>query len=97
MDGTRDSHANRSKSERERQILYRITYFWNLIYGTNEPIYRKETNSQTWITDLLLPQGEGGSGMDWEFGVSRCKLLHFKQTCNEILVAQVTTHTHTHT
>ena len=33
------------KSERERQIPYDITYIWNLIYGTNEPISRKETNS----------------------------------------------------
>ena len=24
-------------------------------------------------------EGEGGSGMDWEFGVSRCKLLLFKK------------------
>ena len=32
-------------SERERQIPYDITYIWNLIYCTNEPIYRKETNS----------------------------------------------------
>ena len=23
---------------------------WNLIYSTNEPIYRKETNSWTWRT-----------------------------------------------
>ena len=33
------------KSERVRQIPYDITYIWNLIYDTNEPIYRKETNS----------------------------------------------------
>ena len=31
---------------RERQIPY-ITCIWNLICGTNEPIYRKETNSWT--------------------------------------------------
>ena len=29
----------------------------SLIYGTNEPIYRKETNSWTWRTDLSLPRG----------------------------------------
>ena len=26
-----------------------------------------------------------GSGMDWEFGVSRCKLLHLEQI-NEVLL-----------
>ena len=36
-----------SKSERERQIPYEITYMWNLKYGTNEPIYKTETDSQT--------------------------------------------------
>ena len=28
--------------ERERQILYDITYMWNLKYGTNEPRYKTE-------------------------------------------------------
>ena len=44
MDGSRDYHTNQTKSERERQI-YAITYMWNLKYGTNESIYRTETDS----------------------------------------------------
>ena len=48
---------NEVKSERERQIPYDITYMWNLKYGTVEPISRKETDSQTWRTDLWLPRG----------------------------------------
>ena len=40
---------------RKRKIPYDITYIWNLIYGTNEPIYRKETNSWTGRTDVWLP------------------------------------------
>ena len=35
------------KSERERQIPYDIIYMQNLKYGTNEPIYRTEIDSQT--------------------------------------------------
>ena len=58
MDGTRDS-TKRSKSERERQIPYDITSMWNLKCGTNEPIYRKETTSQTWRTEVWLPRGRG--------------------------------------
>jgi len=38
---------------------YAITYIWNQIFGTNEPSYRKETNSWTWKTDLWLLAGEG--------------------------------------
>ena len=29
-------------------------FMWNLIYGRNEPIYRKESNSWIWKTDLWL-------------------------------------------
>ncbi len=28
----------------------------------------------------------GGNGMDWKFGVSRCKLLHLEWLSNEILL-----------
>ena len=30
--------------------------------------------------------GKGESGMDWEFGVSKCKLLHLEWISNEILL-----------
>ena len=39
-----ETHTEQSKSERERQIPYDITYIWNLIYGTNEPFHRKENH-----------------------------------------------------
>ena len=45
MDGTRGSYTRWSKSEKERQIPYDITYMGNLKYGTNVPSYRTETNS----------------------------------------------------
>ena len=44
MDATSDSCT---KLERENQKPYDITYMWNLKYGTNEPIYKTETDSQT--------------------------------------------------
>ena len=47
MDGPRDYHTKQSKSDRERQIPYGITYMWNLKYDTNELIYKTETDSQT--------------------------------------------------
>ena len=73
-------------SERERQIPYDISYVWNSIHRTNEAIYRKETNSWAWRTDFGCQEGGGGIGMDWEFEVSRCKLLHLEQISNEILL-----------
>ena len=36
---------------------------------------------------LVVAKGGGaGSGMDWEFGVSRGKLLHLEWISNEILL-----------
>ena len=47
MDGLREYHTKWSKSERERQIPYDISYMWNLKYDTNELIYETEIDSQT--------------------------------------------------
>ena len=32
-----------SQSEREKQMLYDITYMWTLEYGTNVPSHKTET------------------------------------------------------
>ena len=58
---------------------------WFSIHKSNEPIYRKETNLRTWRMDWCLPRGMGRR-IDWEFGVSRCKLLHLQWISNEILL-----------
>ena len=44
MDEARESYTKQSKSEKERQIPYDITDMWNLKYGTDDPIYKTETN-----------------------------------------------------
>ena len=63
MDGSRDYHTKRSKSERERQIPYDIAYMWNLKYDTNEFIYETEKDSDT-DNRLLVAKGEEGWGRD---------------------------------
>ena len=47
MDGPRNCHTKGNKSDRERQILYDITYMWNVKYDTNELIYERKTGSHT--------------------------------------------------
>ena len=47
MDGPRDDHTKCSKSDRERQIPYDISYMWNLKHGTDEPNGKTETDLQT--------------------------------------------------
>ena len=58
---------------------------WNLKYDTNEVIYETETDAQTQRTDLWLPRGRG-EGMDWEFEVSRYKLLYIGWINNKVLL-----------
>ena len=60
---------------------------WKLKYGTNEHIYETET----WRTDMenrlvVAKGGAEGSGMDWEFGVSRGKLSHLEWIDSKILL-----------
>ena len=71
------------KSERGRQIPYGIAYMWNLKYGTNEPFHRQENHGHGEQTCGC--QG-GENGMDWEFEVNRCKLLHLECISNEVLL-----------
>ena len=44
LDTISNSHTKWTKSESERQTLYDITCMWNLKYGTNESIYKIETD-----------------------------------------------------
>ena len=51
-------------SKRERQIPYDISYMQNLIYGTNEHIYKIEINSQN-REQIIGYQGEEGGRVGW--------------------------------
>ena len=46
-------------------------------------IYETETDSQT-ENRLVVAKGEGG--MDWEFRISRCKLLYREWINNKVLL-----------
>ena len=63
MDATRDYQTKWSKSERERQIPYDITYIWNLKYGTNEPNRNKLTDIENRLVGAKA--GGGGEGERW--------------------------------
>ena len=45
---------------------------------------KKQTHAHGGQT--IAKAGRGGSGMDWEFGVSRSKVLHLEWIKNEILL-----------
>ena len=70
----------------EREISYDSIYTWNLKYSTNEPIYKLETDTDIENRLMVAKGQEGASGLDWEFGVGRCKLLHLELISNEVLL-----------
>ena len=53
--------------------------------STNAPFHRKEMHGLGEET-CGCQRGEGGSGMHWESGVNRCKLLSLEWRSNEILL-----------
>ena len=62
MNGPRDHHTKRSKSERERQIPYDITCMWNPKYDTDQHFNETKADSQMQRIDLWLPrEGRGGA------------------------------------
>ena len=55
---------------------YEITCMWNLKYDTNDLFTKqKQTQRQREQTCGCQEVGHEG-GIDWEFGVSRCKLVY---------------------
>ena len=73
-------------SQKEKNKYHIISHIWNLIYGTNEPIYEEKQTHGLGEKTCGCQMGGEGSGMDWEFEVSRCKILHLEWISNEILL-----------
>ena len=62
MNGPRDYHTKCSKSDRERQISYDITYMWNLKKFYKQS-YLQNRNRLTDIENkLMVPKGESWGG-----------------------------------
>ena len=82
MNATRDDHTKWSKSEGE--MPHDVTHLWNRKYGTNEPTHETETDLANKL--LVARVKGGGGGMDWEFGVGRCKLSCLEWIHNKVLL-----------
>ena len=67
MDASRNYHKW-SKSGREKQIPYDITYMLNIKYDTNESIYETESDTEN---RLVVAKGEWvGEGWIGSFGLA---------------------------
>ena len=64
-----------------------MAYMWNLKKNdTNELIYKTEIESQMQKTNLWLPGGKHGGGINWEIGIDIYTLLYIKQITNKDLL-----------
>ena len=72
----------------KRQISYDNTYMRNLKWDSNELICEKETDSQTYRTDLWLPGGRGRrrDGVGVWGAKCKCKLLYTEWINNKVLL-----------
>ena len=69
------------KEVRKRKTIpYDVTYMWNLKHATNEFILQ---NRDRLTENRLVAKGEG---KDWEFGISKRKLLYIGWINNKILL-----------
>ena len=59
MNGLRDYCTKWSQSDRERQLLYDITYAWNLKNNTNGLTKQKQTHIEN---KRMVTKGEGREG-----------------------------------
>ena len=87
MGGPRDYHTKWSKSDRERQISYVITYMisYDITYMWNLKKWCKWTYlpNRNRVTDvenrLMVTRGErGGGGINWEIGIDVDTLLYIQ-------------------
>ena len=59
---------------------------WNLKYDTDELTYKTEIDSQRQKTNLWLPKGKGGRGINQKFGINVYTLQYMKQITNRDLL-----------
>ena len=76
MGGPRD-YTKWSKSDRERQILYDITYMWNLKNSPSKLIYKMKQTHRHRKQTYGYQRGKGG-GINWEYGINRYTLPYIK-------------------
>ena len=67
-------------------MSYDITYVWNLKYDKNELFYETETFTDIENKYVVIKGERCGEGIDWEFGISRCKLVYIKWRNNKVLL-----------
>ena len=86
MNGTGDSHTKWSKSEEKdkHHMISPICRIWNMAPMS---LYTEQKQNLKHREQTCGCQGGGGgTGRDWEFEISRWKLLYLEWISNEVLL-----------
>ena len=73
-------------NQREKDEPYDIMYMWNLKYVTDELTHETKTDSHREQTCDCQSGRTHEGGEDWEFGISRYKLLDTEWVNNKVLL-----------
>ena len=84
MEGTRDYHLSKV-SPKEKDITWYYLYVESKIWLKWTYLTNRLTDIENRLT--IAKEEWGGRGMDWKFGVSRCKLLYL-QCVNKVRLQQ---------
>ena len=83
MDGPRDCHTEWSKPDREKQILYDVSYFGIKKNDRNELIYETETDSFHLEDELLITREADGAGIFRYLRIEMYMFLYLKWIANK--------------
>ena len=67
-----------NQSDRERKISHDITYMWNLKKQYKRTYLQNSNRPTDRENKLTVTKGEGGGGINWEFGINIYTLLYIK-------------------
>ena len=75
-----------SEVNRRERIAYNTTYMWNLKYDRTQLIYEIEITHRHKEQICSCQGTEEGGRMDWESGISRCRLFYMEWINNKALL-----------
>jgi len=86
MNEPRDCNTTWSKSEKDKYHMFSLTCGSKMQHKWTRP-WNRNRLPDTQVRFVVAKGKEGGGGKDWEFGISRCKLLYIKLIDNMALLS----------
>ena len=73
-------------SQKEKNKYFMLTHMYGIYNMAQMNLSTKQKQTHRHRDQTCGFRGQGGRGMDWEFGVGRCKLLHLEWINDKVLL-----------